>query len=82
MPVAAQKTSDVDLFADEVLVDPYPAYARLRVDQDLVGEEVDIGGLLGCDGHEVTSGNRERRIPRCRRQPACRRGPSRGPQPR
>lgn len=30
MPIAPQKTSDVDLFADEVLIDPYPAYARLR----------------------------------------------------
>lgn len=30
MPAATPKTSDVDLFADEVLVDPYPVYARLR----------------------------------------------------
>jgi cytochrome P450 len=30
MPVTTQKSSDVDLFADDVLVDPYPVYARLR----------------------------------------------------
>jgi len=28
--VATPVASDLDLFADEVLVDPYPAYARLR----------------------------------------------------
>jgi cytochrome P450 len=36
MPAAAQKSSDVDLFADEVLIDPYPAYSLLR----------DIGGVV------------------------------------
>lgn len=36
MPVAAQQSSDVDLFDDAVLVDPYPTYARLR----------EIGGVV------------------------------------
>jgi cytochrome P450 len=43
MPVAAQKTSDVDLFADEVLVDPYPAYARLR----------ELGGAVHLPANDV-----------------------------
>lgn len=30
MTVTAASSADVDLFADEVLVDPYPTYARLR----------------------------------------------------
>jgi cytochrome P450 len=30
MPVATHAASDLDLFADEILVDPYPAFALLR----------------------------------------------------
>lgn len=30
MPTTAAPVSDVDIFADDVLTDPYPAYAELR----------------------------------------------------
>lgn len=43
MPVATPKTSDVDLFADEVLLDPYPTYARLR----------DLGGVVHLPATDV-----------------------------
>ncbi len=36
-------TSDVDLFSDEVLLDPYPHYARLR----------ELGGVVHLPGNEV-----------------------------
>jgi cytochrome P450 len=36
-------TSDIDLFADEVLLDPYPYYARLR----------DLGGVVHLPGNDV-----------------------------
>jgi len=43
MAAAAQKSSAVDLFADEVLVDPYPAYALLR----------EAGGVVYLPGNDV-----------------------------
>ncbi len=43
MAVATQQSSDVDLFADEVLVDPYPVYALLR----------DIGGVVSLPRNGV-----------------------------
>ncbi|HET9081717.1 MAG TPA: cytochrome P450 [Trebonia sp.] len=43
MPVSPPKSSDVDLFADEVLVDPYPVYALLR----------DTGGVVHLPGNGV-----------------------------
>src|SRR4051795_12900499 len=36
-------TSSIDLFADEVLLDPYPYYARLR----------DLGGVVHLPGNDV-----------------------------
>ena len=43
MPVATPARSDLDLFADEILVDPYPAYARLR----------ELGGVVHLPKNDV-----------------------------
>lgn len=43
MPEATHAASDLDLFADEILVDPYPTFALLR----------DIGGVVHLPGNGV-----------------------------